>query len=72
MDVGDLPNHVKYCVSVFYPPLSNYQNTPGPSMGVPEIPQHASLYIVSLPRQEKTENKIIDITEQHKTYYKKP
>jgi hypothetical protein len=39
VDVGDLPNHVKYCVSVLYPPLSNYQNTPGPSMGVPKIPQ---------------------------------
>ena len=38
MDVGNLPNHVKYCVSVLYPPLSNYQYTPGPRMGVPEFP----------------------------------
>jgi len=33
MDVGDLPNHVKYCVSVLTLHLSNYQNTTGPRMG---------------------------------------
>jgi hypothetical protein len=33
-----LPNHVKYCVSVLYPPLSNYQNTTSPRMGEPESP----------------------------------
>ena len=38
MDVGDLPNHVKYCVSVLKPPMGKYQNTPGPRMGEPESP----------------------------------
>jgi hypothetical protein len=33
VDVGDLPNHVKYCVSVLTLHLSNYQNTTGPRMG---------------------------------------
>jgi hypothetical protein len=31
-------SEVKYCVSVLYPPLSNYQYTPGPRMGEPEFP----------------------------------
>ena len=35
-----MPNHVKYCVSVLYPPMSNYQYTPGPRMGVPEFPNN--------------------------------
>ena len=39
MDVGNLPNHVKYCLSVLKPPLSNYQYTPGPRMGR-RNPQH--------------------------------
>ena len=43
MDVGDLPNHVKYCVSVFKPPMSNYQYTPGPRMGVTEFPNSTTL-----------------------------
>jgi len=38
VDVGSLPNHVKYCVSELYPPLSNYQYTPGPRMGEPDSP----------------------------------
>jgi hypothetical protein len=33
VDVGDLPNYVKYCVSVLKPPLSKYQYTTGPRMG---------------------------------------
>jgi len=35
-----LPNHVKYCVSVLYPPMSNYQYTPGLRMGVTEFPNN--------------------------------
>jgi hypothetical protein len=35
-----LPNHVKYCVSVLKPPMSKYQYTPGPRMGVSEFPNN--------------------------------
>jgi hypothetical protein len=33
-----LPNHVKYCLGELKPPLSNYQYTTGPRMGVLESP----------------------------------
>jgi len=38
VDVGNLPNHVKYCVSVLYPPLSNYQYTPVRAWGCRNSP----------------------------------
>jgi len=38
VDVGDLPNHVKYCVSVLKPPMSKYQYTTGPRIGELESP----------------------------------
>ena len=67
-----MPNHVKYCVSVFYPPLSKYQNTPGPRMGEPDSPtllniklqesiSTASFYITSLyfTMKQKTFHNIV-------------
>ena len=50
MDVGNLPNHVKYCLSVLYPPMSNYQYTPGPRMGVPEFPNTAIMAMATCSR----------------------
>ena len=38
MDVGGFAEPRKNCVSVLYPPMSNYQYTPGPRMGVTEFP----------------------------------
>jgi hypothetical protein len=38
VDVGNLPNHVKYCVSVLKPPMSKYQYTTGPRMGSRNTP----------------------------------
>jgi hypothetical protein len=46
-----LPNHVKYCVSVLYPPMSKYQYTPGPRMGEPEFPNMIIQHYLSLSRQ---------------------
>ena len=38
VDVGDLPSHVKYCVSVLTLHMSNYQYTTGPRMEEPKSP----------------------------------
>jgi hypothetical protein len=41
VDVGGYAEPRKNCVGVLYPPMSNYQYTPGPRMGESEFPNNS-------------------------------